>query len=147
MNSIETSVRIGVPAGTAFDHFTRFENYPDFVSVVDTVRRDPERQDHVWFGVSIGSVRREYPIEVRCEPAAGRLHWRSVEGERHSGVATVTADGDGCELTLSVQYQAEGAVEVIGDRLGLIRSHVDNGLERFGRYVERSATVSGHEHT
>lgn len=139
MNSIESSVRIGLPADTVFEQFTRFENYPEFVTVIQAVDRDPQNADHVRFTVVVGSVRREYTVELRSEPAAGRLHWRSIEGERHSGAVMVSGDGEGCELTVSVQYQVEGALELVGDRLGLIRSQVDKELARFARYVEEQA--------
>jgi uncharacterized membrane protein len=139
MNSIETAVRIGVPADAAFEEFTRFENYPEFMSVVDSVSRDPANSEHVRFAVSIASVEREYDVEVRSEPQAGRLHWSSIDSQRHSGVVIVTPEGAGCELKLSVQYQVEGAVELVGDRLGLLRSQVDKELKRFARYAEEQA--------
>lgn len=85
----------------------------------------------------MGSVPREYTIEVAVDADARRLSWTSVEGPTHSGVATVTGTEGSGELTLFVDFHPEGAVESIGDALGVIRSRVGRDLRRFAEHVER----------
>lgn len=136
MSEIESSVRVRAAPGVVFDRFTRFEEYPTYMTGVDTVERDPADAARVRVGFSVGSVPREYTIEVAVDADARRLSWTSVEGPAHSGVATVTGSGDGSELTLYVDFHPHGAVESIGDALGVIRSRVGRDLRRFAEHVE-----------
>jgi uncharacterized membrane protein len=52
-------------------------------------------------------------------------------------------DNTRTRVRLSMEYEPEGAVENIGDTLGLVTQRVEGDLERFKAYIEGRGSETG----
>ncbi len=89
-----------------------------------------------WWAQLLGKTE-EWEAEIYEQIVDERIAWRSVTGAPNSGVvAFVPLDEMRTQVNLSISYQPEGAVEKIGDALGLVSSRVDGDLHRFKEFIE-----------
>ncbi|WP_165777447.1 SRPBCC family protein [Amycolatopsis antarctica] len=137
MSIIETSTAVRASVADTFARFTDFESYPAFMRSVDQVTRDSAQQDRLRFVYSIGGIPRHYTIDVDSSEEFAEVHWTSVDGPQHTGLARVSAAGEGnSELYIKVDLRPAGIIDSMGDALGLIRSRVQHDMKRFAEYVE-----------
>ena len=57
MSVIEKSIEVDVPVRVAYDQWTQFEDFPQFMGAVDEVRQLSDSRTH--WTISIGGVKRE----------------------------------------------------------------------------------------
>ena len=62
MSSVTESVDVHVPVGTAYNQWTQFESFPNFMSGVESITQVDDRRTH-WV-TKIGGVRREFDAEI-----------------------------------------------------------------------------------
>jgi uncharacterized membrane protein len=59
---VDRAVGVHVPVRTAYDQWTQFESFPQFMNGVEEIRQLDERHTH-WV-TKIGGVRREFDAEI-----------------------------------------------------------------------------------
>ncbi|WP_433223966.1 SRPBCC family protein [Microtetraspora malaysiensis] len=142
MSSIEHSVNVNVPVRTAYNQWTQFESFPEFMEGVDSVKQVTDSR--TYWAVEIGGVRREFDAEITEQHPDERVAWRSLDRPHHSGLVTFhRLDDDHCRVTLQLVYDPEGMAEMAADRLQIVRRRVKGDLERFKTFIERIGTESG----
>ena len=135
METIERSIDLNVPVHRAYEQWTRFEEFPQFMEGVEAVRRLDEKRLH-WVA-NIGGTRKEWDAQITEDVPDQRIAWRSEAGEFTAGVVTFEPLGaDRTRLTVRLEYEPEGVKETLGDWLGLVSRRVENDLERFKAVVE-----------
>ncbi len=142
MSNIQHSVDVGVPVRTAYDQWTQFESFPEFMDGVESVKQlDNTRL--VW-AVEIGGVRREFEAEITEQHPDERVAWRSLEQPHQAGVVTFhRLDADTTRVTLQMEYDPTGFVETAGDWLQIVRTKVKRDLERFKEFIESRGGETG----
>ena len=80
MSTIEQSIEVGVPVTTAYDQWTQFESFPQFMDGVDEVRQLTDTRTH--WKISIGGVKREFDADITEQTPDQRIAWKSVELQR-----------------------------------------------------------------
>lgn len=92
MTTVEKSIDVDVPISTAYDQWTQFESFPEFLGGVEQVTQHDDT--HLHWRVKIGGVEREFDAEVTEQHPDERVAWRSTDGTTHAGVVTFHRLGD-----------------------------------------------------
>jgi uncharacterized membrane protein len=142
MSTIEKSIEVNVPAETAYNQWTQFEDFPRFMEGVEEVRQVSDK--HLHWRVNIGGKEKEFDTEITEQIPGKRIAWRSVSGPDNGGVVTFHhLNGTTSRIMVQMGYEPEGLIEKAGDLLGVASHRVQGDLERFKEYLENSGTESG----
>ena len=135
METTVHSIDLNVPVSTAYEQWTRFEDFPQFMEGVEEVRRlDATR---LYWVANIGGTRKEWEAQITEEVPNERLGWRSEAGEFTAGLVTFQPlAAERTRVTVRFNYEPQGVMETIGDWLGLVSRRVEGDLERFKQFVE-----------
>ncbi|GAA2789307.1 SRPBCC family protein [Nonomuraea dietziae] len=82
MSTIEHSVDVRVPVRVAYDQWTQFESFPQFMEGVESVKQLTDTRTQ-WL-VDIAGVTREFEAEITEQHPDERIAWRSVDSP-HQG--------------------------------------------------------------
>lgn len=136
MSTIEKSVQVDVPVHTAYDQWTQFESFPQFMEGVESVRQLDDKRLH--WKAEIGGVTREWDAEIVHQVPDERITWRAVEGSKNQGTVSFAEDqmGKTTRVTLHLEYEPEGVVEKTGDLLHIVDRRAKGDLERFKAFLE-----------
>ncbi|MDX9875557.1 MAG: SRPBCC family protein [Spongiibacteraceae bacterium] len=141
-SSIAESVNIKVPARTAYNQWTQFEEFPQFMENVHEVTQLDDT--HLRWRASVGGVEKEWETEITEQIPDKRIAWRAISGARHAGVVTFhhIADNE-CRVMVQMDYAPDGAVEQLGDMLGGVRLQTRADLQRFKQMLESRGSETG----
>ncbi|MFF0052217.1 SRPBCC family protein [Streptomyces sp. NPDC005498] len=137
MSTVKEAVDVGVPLRAAYDQWTQFEEFPQFMEGVEEVTQLDDRHNH--WTTKIGGVRREFDTEIVDQLVDDRITWRSVGGDtRQSGsVRFERLDELRTRVELTMDVEPTGVAEKGADALGVIDRRVKGDMRRFKAYVER----------
>jgi uncharacterized membrane protein len=142
MSSIEQSIEVAVPVHTAYDQWTQFETFPQFMEGVESVRQIDDT--HLHWKTKVAGRGKEFDAVVTEQRPDERIAWTSQEGPEHAGVVTFHRVGDQrAKIMLQMDVEPDGAAEKVGDALGLLERRVKGDLERFRALVESRGAASG----
>jgi uncharacterized membrane protein len=142
MSTVEKSIDVEVPVSTAYNQWTQFESFPQFMDGVDRIDQLSPTQTH-WL-TSIGGVSREFDAEITEQRPDERIAWTSVDGPKQAGVVSFhRLDAGTTRVMLQMDFQPEGVVETAGDKLGFVGRRVEGDLERFKKFIEARGTEEG----
>jgi Polyketide cyclase / dehydrase and lipid transport len=139
---VERSIQVDVPVSTAYNQWTQFEDFPAFMGGVKEVRQLDDRRLH-WVA-EIAGVRREWEASVLEQVPDEKVAWAATAGATNAGAVRFQPAGAGSTVVyLTLEYEPEGVVEQIGDKLGVVERQVTSDLERFKALVEDQGYASG----
>jgi uncharacterized membrane protein len=142
MSRFKESIDIEVPASTAYNQWTQFEDFPRFMEGVEVVDQIDERRLH--WRAEIGGKTVEWDATISEQLPDKRIAWNSTSGARHAGAVDFhRLSEDRCRVTLQIDYEPQGAVETAGDLLGVVKRRVKGDLERFKKFIEERGIESG----
>jgi len=142
MSTVEKSIDVDVPVSTAYNQWTQFESFPQFMEGVDRIDQTSDTMTH-WV-TSIGGVTREFDAEITEQHPDERVAWTSVDGPKNAGVVTFHRLGpDRTRIMLQMDFEPEGVVENVGDKLGIVGRRADGDLKRFKSFIESRGTETG----
>ncbi|MEU8757095.1 SRPBCC family protein [Streptomyces chartreusis] len=143
MSTVKEAIDVHVSLRKAYDQWTQFEEFPNFMEGVDEVTQLDDRHNH-WI-TSIGGVRREFDTEIVDQLADDRITWRTVDGEtrQRGSVRFEPLDDMHTRVELTMDVEPTGMAEKGGNALGLIDRRVKGDLRRFKDYVESGADSDG----
>ena len=126
----EDSIDVDVPVRIAYDQWTQFESFPEFM---EGVERGPPARRHAppLDGRGRRPARRR-DAEITEQTPDMRVAWTSTTGARHAGVVTfhrLDAARRGSRSRSTAE--PEGVVETVGATLGFVDRRVKGDLERF----------------
>jgi uncharacterized membrane protein len=139
---IESSIEIAVPVSAAYNQWTQFEEFPQFMHGVEEVRQLGDTRLH-WVA-SVGGRRAEWDAKILEQHPDRQISWISEDGKQNRGTVTFESLGEDRTLVrLSLGYQAEGFVEAVGSAAGLDRRRIEADLMRFKELIEARGTETG----
>ena len=142
MATVESSIDVNVDRTTAYDQWTQFESFPQFMDGVKSVRQLDDRRLH-WVA-EIGGETREWDADIIEQIPDQRIAWSSTSGEPNGGVVTFQTLGDKMtKVHLRMDYEPQGLTEKAGDLLGIVDRQVKGDLERFKRFIESRGEETG----
>ena len=142
MSTVEKSIDVSVPVRTAYDQWTQFESFPQFMEGVDRIEQTSDTMTH-WV-TSIGGVTREFDAQITEQHPDERVAWTTVDGPKQAGVVTFhRLDENTTRVMLQMDFEPEGLVENVGDKLGIVGRRAEGDLKRFKDFIERRGTETG----
>lgn len=142
METIEHSIDIDVPVNTAYNQWTQFEEFPQFMEGVEEVRQIDDRRLH-WVA-SVAGRRVEWDAEIFEQVPDQKISWRSVSGIRNQGTIMFDKTSENTtRVTARIAYEPEGFLEKAGGALGMASTRVKGDLQRFKEFVESRGNETG----
>jgi uncharacterized membrane protein len=142
MSTITQSVDVEVPVTTAYNQWTQFESFPQFMEGVEEVRQLDDTHTH-WV-TRIGGTTREFDATITEQHPDERVAWRADSGPQHAGVITFhKLSPERTRVTAQMDIEPEGIVETAGDKLGVIEGRVKGDLQRFKKFIEERPSETG----
>jgi uncharacterized membrane protein len=144
MPKIEDSIEVQVPVRKAYDQWTQFEDFPEFMEGIQSVQQLDDT--HVHWVAEIRGESREWTTEITEQQPDKKVAWKTIEGEvKNDGVVTFEPVAGG-QTRVDVQMDVEGesrAENVAADLLGVVKSQVRGDLERFKQLIENRDEATG----
>jgi uncharacterized membrane protein len=142
MPKIEQSIDIEVPVSTAYNQWTQFEEFPQFMDGVEEVRQLDET--HLHWVAEIGGHREEWDAEITEQSPDERIAWKATGGKHNAGVVTFhRLDDQRCKIMLHLDWESEGLIEKLGSAIGQDDRQVKDDLERFKKLIESRGAETG----
>src|SRR3712207_384418 len=142
MSGVEKSIEVNVPVNTAYNQWTQFEEFPQFMEGVEEVRQQGDTYLH--WRTNIGGKEAEWDAAITEQIPDERVAWRNTTGKTNAGVVTFHRLGDNqTRVTVQMDWEPEGIVENVGDWLGIADQRVQGDLERFKEFIESRGVETG----
>jgi len=143
MPQIIETIDVDVPVTTAYNQWTQFESFPEFLEEVESIRQIDDT--HLHWKVNIGGAEREFDAEVTEQHPDERVAWRSVGGETaHAGVVTFhKLDENSTRVTVQIDWEPSGFLEHVGALVGAGKHAVKKDLENFKEFIESRRAATG----
>ena len=117
MSTVEQSIDIGVPVRVAYDQWTQFESFPQFMEGIEEVRQLDDT--HLHWRANIGGHDVEWNAVITEQIPEERVAWRSTDGTPNAGVVTFHRIGDETSrVMVQIEHESEGVMERVGSALG-----------------------------
>jgi len=132
---IQQSVDVAVPIDEAYDQWTRFEEWPEFMHRVDSVQQVDDSTVHI--STKVWGVTKEFEAEIVEQRPDERIEWHSEDGLMNSGVVTfhrLAPRLTRIEVTMDVK--PDSLLEKAGRGMRFTKRAVRGDLHRFKAYVE-----------
>lgn len=136
------SVEVDCPIRTVYDQWTQFESFPQFMEGVESITQLNDRDLH-WV-VDIAGVKREFDATVTDQTPDRRVAWTTVDGPYHDGAVTFEAlSPERTKVSVQMDFEPQGAVEKIGDAVGIVSGRIQGDLNRFKTFIEERGVETG----
>jgi uncharacterized membrane protein len=142
MSTITETVDVEVPVATAYNQWTQFESFPQFMEGVEQIRQLDDI--HLHWVTKVGGATREFDATITEQHPDERIAWRSDSGPNHAGVITFhRLNGSTTRVTAQMDLDPEGFAENVGDKLGVLDRRVKNDMRRFKEFIEHRGGETG----
>lgn len=140
--TVEKTILVNVPISTAYNQWTQFEDFPQFMGGVKSVTQLSD--DRLEWVAEIAGVRRQWQARIVEQVPDQKVAWAATEGATNAGAVTFTDAGGGqTSVHLSLEYEPEGLVEKVGDKLNIVENQAERDLEKFKAFIESEGYASG----
>ncbi len=142
MAQYEHAIDVNVPVRTAYNQWTQFEEFPQFMEGVESITQIDDT--HMHWKVEIAGVTQEWDAVITEQTPDHRIAWTSTSGAKNAGVVTFHhIDDNTTRVTLQIDYEPEGFVENVGAALGIVEGRMKGDMERFKEFIERRGEATG----
>jgi uncharacterized membrane protein len=139
---VEKTIEVDVPVHTAYNQWTQFEDFPQFMGGVDEVKQVSDSLTH-WVA-QIAGVRREWDAAILEQVPDSKVAWAAATGATNAGAVYFQSLGPSRTLVrLTLEYEPEGLVEKVGDFLNIVARQAQADLARFKQFIESRGTATG----
>lgn len=141
MSSIEESVEVAVPVSAAYNQWTQFESFPEFMTGVKSVTQTDDT--HLHWVVNVAGQRHEFDAEITEQHPDERVAWRSTD-RKHAGVVTFHKLTDAsAKVMVQLDWDTENLVEKAAATVGADDAQVKIDLQRFKQLIEDKGGAAG----
>lgn len=136
------SVDVNVPVRVAYNQWTQFEEFPRFMSGVESVTQLGDAT--LRWKVDLGGVERQFETEIVEQTPDQRIAWTTTEGPEHGGVVTFhKLDDTMTRVTLQMDFEPQGFLENVGDKLGFVSARIRGDMDNFKEFIESRGAETG----
>jgi uncharacterized membrane protein len=141
MSRFEHWIDVDVPVRVAYDQWTQFESFPQFMDGVESVVQLTDKT--LQWTAEIGGQQRSWTAEIVDQTPDTRIAWSSVSGTQNDGAVLFDPiELNQTRITLRIEAEPEGFVESVGDALGFLERRTKGDLERFKSFIERRGVAT-----
>jgi len=142
MSTVTESVDVDVTITTAYDQWTQFESFPQFMDGVEEIRQIDDTHNH-WV-IKVAGVTREFDATITEQHPEERIAWRADDGPNHAGVVTFhRLDDNKTRVTAQMDIDPEGFVENVADKAGILDRRIKADMKRFKEFIESRGSETG----
>jgi ribosome-associated toxin RatA of RatAB toxin-antitoxin module len=139
---VEKSILVNVPVSVAYNQWTQFEDFPHFMNGIKKVTQLSD--DRLEWVAELAGVKRQWEAKVLEQVPDRKVAWAATEGATNAGEVRFEDLGGGqTRVHLTLEYEPEGLVEKIGDKLNVVENQTEGDLERFKAFIESEGYASG----
>jgi uncharacterized protein YndB with AHSA1/START domain len=139
---VEKSVVVNVPVFTAYNQWTQFEDFPQFMGGITSVTQLSD--DRLEWVAEIAGVKRRWEAKILEQVPDRKVSWAATEGATNAGEVTFQEVGPGqTSVHLTLEYEPEGLVEKAGDALNVVENQAEGDLDRFKAFIESESYATG----
>lgn len=136
------AVDVSAPVRVAYNQWTQFEEFPQFMKGVDSVQQLTD--DRLAWVVDIMGVTREFETVITEQTPDHRIAWTTTDGPKHEGVVTFhKIDDDTTRVTLQMDFDPQGFLENAADATGLVAQRIKGDLDEFKDFIEDRSRATG----
>ncbi len=140
--TIEQTIDVDVPIDVAYNQWTQFEDFPQFMEGVEEIRQLDDT--HLHWVAEFGGSRHEWEAEITEQKPDERVAWRTTDGKAHAGVVTFLGLSDErTKVMVQMDWEPEGMLEELGAKIGSDDRRVSGDLERFKEMIEERGRETG----
>lgn len=142
MGDVTHAVDVNTDVRTAYNQWTQFEDFPRFMAGVKQVTQLDDT--HVHWEADIWGKNVEWDAEITEQDPDRRISWRSINGAPNAGTVRFEPLGeDRTRVRLVMAYEPQGAMENVGDALGLLNARVETTVRDFKKFIESRGAETG----
>jgi uncharacterized membrane protein len=139
---IQQSVDVAVPIKVAYNRWTMFEDWPDFMHRVESV--DQADDTTLSISMKVWGLTRRFEAEIVEQRPDQRIEWNVSEGLSHTGVVTFHKLADRLtRIEVSLDFEPHGMMEKMGRGMRFAKRAVRGDLHRFKALVELEEEAEG----
>ncbi|WP_332603620.1 SRPBCC family protein [Arthrobacter sp. S2(2024)] len=83
MATVNRSIEVDVPVSVAYNQWTQFESFPEFMDGVEAVEQIDDTALH--FTTNISGIKNEFNAQILDQVPDALISWASTDGPRNSG--------------------------------------------------------------
>lgn len=139
MSQVQESIDVDVPVAVAYNAWTQFESFPQFMGGVESITQIDDTHNH-WVTNTAG-VKREFDTEITEQHPDERIAWTSVGGDtKHAGVVTFHRLSDTqSRVMIQIDWEPQGFVENVGAAINVDGREVRADAQKFKEFIENGA--------
>jgi uncharacterized membrane protein len=139
---VQQSVDVAVPIETAYNQWTQFEDWPNFMHRVNRVTQEDDCT--VSFATKIWGITKEFVADIETQRPDERIKWRVSDGVTHTGVVTFHELAPRLtRIELNVDVDPGSLIEKAARSMRHVKRAVRADLHRFKAYIEMQEEETG----
>jgi uncharacterized membrane protein len=144
MERYDSTIEIGVPVRTAYNQFTQFEDFPNFMyGVIDVEQVD---DTHLHCRLSVGGTEKAWDVAINEQVPDELIEWESTSDPPHGAelrFEALESDPDRTRLSIEMEYELEVGTQYEDYAVGVVSSSIGKALEDFKRFIEARGAETG----
>lgn len=139
---IQQSVDVAVPVEVAYNRWTMFEDWPDFMHRFESVEQVDDTT--LSFSTKVWGIHRRFQAEIVEQRPDQRIEWNVTEGVSHTGVVTFHKLADRLtRIEVSLDIEPQGMLEKMARGMRFTKRAVRADLHRFKALIELDEEAEG----
>jgi uncharacterized membrane protein len=139
---VQQSIDVAVPLQTAYNQWTQFEEWPEFMHRV--TRATQEDRTTVSFATKIWGKTKEFKARIVTQRPDEKIKWEVTEGMTHTGWVTFHEIAPHLtRVELSLDVEPGGMLEKAARGLRHVKRAARGDLHRFKAYIEALEEETG----
>jgi uncharacterized membrane protein len=139
---VQQSVDVAVPIETAYNQWTQFEDWPEFMHRVTRVTQEDDCT--VSFATKIWGKTKEFVAEIETQRPEERIKWKVSQGITHTGVVTFHELAPRLtRIELNVDVDPGSLIEKAARGMRHIKRAMRADLHRFKAFIEMQELETG----
>lgn len=138
MATVEKTIEVNVPVQAAYNQWTQFETFPQFMDGVKEVRQEGDKRLH--WKAEIAGKKEEWDAEITEQVRDQKIAWHSTTGAPNAGTVSFEPVSDNKTMVkLELKAEPRTATEKVGAAVGVLDRQVKSDLEKFKEFIEGQA--------
>ncbi len=135
MATVEKTIEVNVPVQAAYNQWTQFETFPQFMDGVKEVRQEGDKRLH--WKAEIAGKKEEWDAEITEQVRDQKIAWHSTTGAPNAGTVSFEPVSDNKTMVkLELKAEPRTATEKVGAAVGVLDRQVKSDLEKFKEFIE-----------
>ena len=139
---VQQSVDVAVPVETAYNQWTQFEDWPEFMHRVTRVSQEDDCT--LSFATKIWGKTKEFKAEIETQRPDERIKWKVSQGITHTGVVTFHELAPRLtRIELNVDVDPGSLIEKAARGMRHVKRAMRADLHRFKAFIEMQELETG----